>query len=256
MVQKKTLLREFVTREIKGRFAGTAGGILWTVMSPLATIVSYFFVFSLVLRINVTIEETGTDKFAAFFLTGFFPWLMFADSLSKSVSVLLSEASLITKVVFPVELLPMSVVISTFAVNGIGFGLVLIYLVFTGHFSWFWAYLPVFLAIELLFALGLSFFLSALNVFLRDTGEMLGIVMMLWFFSTPVIYPCSMVPAEVSFLIDYNPMALFVNTFRDAVLMHQVSLMSILVLFILSLISYSAGFWFFKKAKPAFGDVL
>jgi len=256
MVHKKNLLREFVTREIKGRFAGTAGGILWTVMSPLATILAYFFVFSLVLRINVTIEETGTDRFVLFFLTGFFPWLMFADTLGKASAVLLNEASLITKVVFPVELLPMSVVTATFIVNGIGFLLVLVYLGFSGFLSWSWAYLPVLLMILAFFSLGLAFFLSALTVFLRDTGELLGIIMMLWFFGTPVIYPVSMVPDEVSALIAVNPMALFVETFRDAILVHQVDFFSVLVLMVLSLVSYTIGFWFFKKAKPAFGDVL
>lgn len=256
MVHKRNLLGEFVTREIKGRFAGTAGGFLWTIISPLATIAAYFFVFSLVLRVSVTVEETGTDIFVLFFLTGFFPWIMFADSLSKSVSILLSEASLITKVVFPVELLPISVVIATFIVNGIGFLLVLIYLAFNGFLHWSWAYIPLLIIIQAFFTLGLSFFLSALNVFLRDTSEVLTIIMMLWFFGTPVIYPLSMVPDNLTWLFSINPMTLFVKTFRDAVLIHDVNLLSVLLLLVLSLFSYGIGFWFFRKAKPAFGDVL
>ena len=256
MVHKRDLLKEFVIREIKGRLAGTTGGILWTIISPLSIILSYYFVFSLVLRVPVTVKDTGTGNFLFFFLTGFFPWIMFADSLSKSVLVLLNNASLITKVVFPVELLPMSAVIATFIVNGIGFLLVLILLAFNGFVYWSWAYIPLLTIILAFFTLGLSFFLSALDVFIRDTSEVLIIVIMLWFFGTPVIYPYSLVPAQFLILITLNPMALFVKIFREAILIHNVDLMSVLVLSVLSLLSYGIGFWFFKKAKPAFGDVL
>jgi len=256
MVHKRELLKEFVIREIKGRLAGTFGGVLWTVMSPLATIVAYFFVFSLVLRVSVTVKETGTNSFSFFFLTGFFPWIMFADSLAKSASVLVNEASLITKVVFPVELLPISAVIATFIVNGIGFFLVLIILAFNGFVYWTWAYLPLLIVILAFFTFGLSFFLSALDVFLRDTSEVLNIIIMLWFFGTPVIYPYSMVPAKLLKFFYLNPMSLFVTQFRNAVLVHKIDFMSMLLLSALSLLSYAIGFWFFKKAKPAFGDVL
>ena len=256
MVHKRALLEEFVLREIKGRLVGTVGGILWTIMSPLATIIAYFFVFSVIMRVSVTVKDTGTNSFVLFFLTGFFPWIMFAESLSKSVSVLVNEAELITKVVFPVELLPISSVIATFIVNGIGFLLVLVILAFKGFVSWTWLYIPLFIIILICFTLGLCFFISALNVFIRDTSELLMIIIMLWFFGTPVIYPSSMVPARFIRFISLNPMSLFVKAFRDAILIHRVNIITVLLLAVISLLSYIAGFWFFRKTKPAFGDVL
>ena len=107
----RQLLRQFVVRDIKGRFAGSAAGILWAVMNPLATIVVYLFVFSLVLRVTVSMEEAGTTLFSLFFLSGLLPWLLFAEGLSRSVGCLLDNANLITKVVFPVELLPVGAVV-------------------------------------------------------------------------------------------------------------------------------------------------
>jgi len=88
----RELLKGFVFKEIKGRFAGSFGGLIWTVLTPLATIIAYFFVFSIILRVSVTPEETGTDKFAIFFLCGFFPWTMFAESLGKAVGILVGES--------------------------------------------------------------------------------------------------------------------------------------------------------------------
>ena len=79
----RRLLREFVIREVKGRFAGSMAGMFWTLVNPLAVIVVYLYVFSLVLRVQVTAEETGTNSFAIFFLAGLFPWLQFADGLSR-----------------------------------------------------------------------------------------------------------------------------------------------------------------------------
>ena len=84
----RQLLRQFVVRDIKGRFAGSAAGILWAVINPLATIVVYLFVFSLVLRVTVSMEEAGTTLFSLFFLSGLLPWLLFAEGLSRSVGCL------------------------------------------------------------------------------------------------------------------------------------------------------------------------
>lgn len=252
----RELLKGFVFKEIKGRFAGSFGGLIWTVLTPLATIIAYFFVFSIILRVSVTPEETGTDKFAIFFLCGFFPWTMFAESLGKAVGILVGESMIITKVVFPVELLPVSVVISTYLINGIGFGLVLVYLAFNGYLNAHWLYLPIFLIIGMMFTLGLSFFLSAICVFIRDIGELFSIVIMLWFFGTPIIYPVSMVPERLEFIFYLNPMVDYVNNFRNCILMDTIDIHSLIVMCVFALVSYCAGAWFFVRSKAAFGDVL
>ncbi|MBF0210056.1 MAG: ABC transporter permease [Desulfamplus sp.] len=252
----KSLLKGFVSREVKKRFVGTMGGFIWTFLSPLATIVAYSFVFSLVLRMAVSAQETGTDSFLIFFLTGYFPWLMFSDSVSKSVFVLLNDSSLITKVVFPTELLPISTVIATFIVNGTGYFIVLIYLLFKGFFHIYWIFIPLLMIMNAIFALGLSFFLSALNLFFRDTSEVLNIFMMLWFFSTPIIYPASMVPDGIKTILMLNPMSFFIENFRSIVLLHQIDALSLIFMSVFSVISFVFGSWFFLKSRPAFGDVL
>lgn len=250
------LLKEFVGREIKGRFAGTFAGTLWTVINPVATMLAYFFVFSVVIRMQVTAAEVGTDSFLLFFLSGFFPWLMFSESLMKAVGSLVSQSGLITKMVFPVELLPLSALLSSFILNGAGFLIFLIYLGVSGYFHASWLLLPVLVVIEALFALGLSWLLAALCVFIRDIAEILNIVIMLWFFGTPIIYPGSMVPEALRPLFSFNPMASFVQCFRDLLLFHQLDVLLTLKLFVLSLVTCLLGAWFFMRSKPAFGDVL
>ena len=252
----RQLLRQFVIRDIKGRFAGSAAGILWAVMNPLATIVVYLFVFSLVLRVSVSVEEVGTTRFSLFFLSGLLPWLLFAESLSRAVGCLLDNANLITKVVFPVELLPVGAVLSSFIVNGIGFVLFLVYLVIMGYLHPTWLFLPFVMTAEFVFTWGIASFLAAAAVFIRDIRELLGIVLMVLFFSIPIIYPPSMVPANWSWLLHINPMAIFVSAIRDVILRHRIDPGTMITVIALGFISYALGSWFFMRAKSAFGDVL
>ncbi len=250
------LLKEFVLRDIKGRFAGSFAGILWTIINPLANIIAYFFVFSLVLRINVTIEDVGTDKFILFFLSGFFPWIMFAESLTKSASSVVAQAGLVTKVIFPVELIPISSIVSAFIINGTGFIIFLIYLSFTGYANISWFAIPLLIFIELLFALGISMFLAAFCVFIRDTTEILSIMMMLWFYATPVLYPNSMIPKELIEILSFNPMSVFVECMRDILLRNQIDGILMLKLFVISITIFIPCSYFFMRSKSAFGDVL
>ena len=250
------LLREFVLRDVKGRFAGSMGGILWTLISPLATIVVYVFVFSIVLRVEVTAEETGTASFAVYFLSGLFPWFLFSEALSRSVGCLIENANLITKVVFAVELLPVCTVLSAFVVNGVGMLLFVGYLLFAGYFHVTWLLLLFLIPAQMFFTWGVASILAAATVFVRDIRELFGIILMVWFFATPIIYPLSMVPDWIEQFIVLNPMSVFVESYRDILLMHQFHWVRILEIGLFSFVSYVIGAWFFMRAKPAFGDVL
>ncbi|MBI9089873.1 MAG: ABC transporter permease [Desulfobacterium sp.] len=255
-VKKYNLLREFVLREIKGRFAGSFAGTLWTLVHPVANICIYIFLFSLVLRISVTVEDTGTDSFAIFFLAGFFPWLFLAETLGKAPGILIGNASLITRVVFPVELLPLASCGAVFITNGIGFVIFLIFLaVKTGvYLSWLWVVPLVFL--QFLFVMGVVCFVSAASVFVRDFAELVPLIVMVWFYGTPVIYPVSMVPESLHPLLGLNPMALFIELYRGVLLLHRIDPLAFVQVAIISFLSYAVGAWLFMRLKPAFGDVL
>jgi lipopolysaccharide transport system permease protein len=126
--------------------------------------------------------ETGTDSFAVYFLAGLLPWAAFSEALNNATDALLGQANLITKVAFPLEILPISGVIVPFCLNGLGFGMFLIYLVFKGYFHIAWLWLPLVVTIHMLFTLGLVSLISSLSVFLRDIKQFMGTVLSLWFF--------------------------------------------------------------------------
>jgi lipopolysaccharide transport system permease protein len=250
------LLKSFVVKEISGRFEGTFVGVLWAVLQPLATLVAYFFVFSVVLRMRVTFEEHGTDSFAVFFLSGMLPWLFFSDALTRSVGCLVDNGNLITKVVFPVEVLPSSKVLTALLLNGVGIALFLMYMAIKGYFGMAWLLILVVLAVHVLFTLGLACFLSAACVFIRDIRELLGVILMIWFFATPIIYPASMIPASFKSFMAFNPMVIFARLYRELMLRNLVVWEDLLKATVLGLLVCAFGMWFFMRAKPAFGDVL
>lgn len=252
----RQLLKSFVVKEISGRFEGTFAGALWAVLQPLAMLVAYFFVFSVVLRMQVTFEEHGTDNFAIFFLSGMLPWLFFSDALNRSVGCVLENANLITKVVFPVELLPSSKVLTSLLLNGVGIALFLVYLAIKGYSGMAWLLILVLLAFHVLFTFGIACFLSGACVFIRDIRELLGVILMIWFFATPIIYPASMIPDSLKPFMALNPMAIFTRLYRELMLRHLVVWGDLSQAVVLAVVVSVLGMWFFMRAKPAFGDVL
>ena len=125
--QNWILVRSFVSREIKGRYAGTVGGLAWTMAGPLAIMAIYMVIFSQVFRVQVTAHETGTDSFIVYFLTGFFPWIVFSEGVTRSATSLLDNAILIAKAVFPPQVLPFSSIIGSWIVPGLGLVCMLVF---------------------------------------------------------------------------------------------------------------------------------
>ncbi|MCF8127562.1 MAG: ABC transporter permease [Deltaproteobacteria bacterium] len=242
--------------EIKGRFAGSMGGFVWSLLIPLANLLIYIFVFSVVLRVRLKPMETGTDSFAVYFLTGLLPWSAFSEALSSATDAFLSRANLITKVSFPLEILPMSGVIVPFLLNGLGFVMFLVYLIFKGYFHVAWMWLPLVVAIHMVFTLSMVSLVASLSVFLRDIKQFIGTALSLWFFLTPIIYPLTMVPEKLRWVIKLNPMYPFIELYHQTLLHHYISFTMLTYAAILTLLCFVGSAIFFERSKYAFADVL
>jgi len=252
----RTLFWGFVSNEIRGRFAGSIGGFVWSLVTPLANLLIYIFVFSVVLKIRLKPMETGTDSFAVFFLAGMLPWLAFSEALGSSTDLFVGRANLITKVAFPLEVLPLTGVIVPFFLNGLGFVMYLGYLGFNGyaHFAWLW--LPVIIAVHMVFTLGLVILVSSLSVFLRDIKQFIGVALSLWFFLTPIIYPLSMVPEKFRWMIKLNPMYPFIELYHQILLRHCISWEPLVYAICAAAFFLGCAIIFFERSRRAFADVL
>jgi lipopolysaccharide transport system permease protein len=250
------LSRNFIRQEIGGRFAGSMGGIFWSLLTPLANIFIYIFVFSTIMQIRLDIKDTGTEQFAVYLLAGLFPWMAFSEALARSTTLLLEKSNLITKVSFPVETLPYVGTAVPFILNGLGFGLFLLYLLAGGNGAWAWLWLPLAVLFHALFTLGLVALFAALSVFLRDLQQIMALAVQVWFYMTPILYPISMVPQPYQAWMAWNPAYPFIELYRQILLHHHLPLDLLLATSLIGGVTMLAGGWFFMRIKHAFGDVL
>jgi lipopolysaccharide transport system permease protein len=246
----------FVQQDLRSRYVGSWGGFLWSVGNPLCKLLIFIFVFSIIFQIRLKPIETGTDSFVVYLLAGLLPWLAFADAINLAPEIVIGKARLITKVAFPVEILPTVSVTVSYLLSGIGITLLLVFLAIKNYASWFWLWIPILFSMQIVFSLGLVAFLSALCVFLRDIKHFLTLIMQLWFYVTPILYPPTRVPEAYRFILSINPMYPFIELYHKILLKHQIDWGLLFYSCVIALTTFWLGTYFFRRSKNAFADVL
>ena len=250
------LLKNFTKQDFFAQFSGSIGGFLWLFITPVATILIYAFVFGYVFQLR-SLPEFGETEFVLFMMLGYLPWFALAEAIGKSTSLLLEKAGLITKVMFPVQILPIVCCLIPYLTHFIGFSMLLVYLAWLGYFTILWLLIPLIYFLQFMFTLGLVSIISALSVFLRDLQKLVSLGITIWFFLTPIIYPVSLIESDsLKTLFLFNPMHSFVMLYRDIILLGQFQILNISLIVPVSILSYVTGGWLFIKIKHAFGDVL
>lgn len=249
------LFHNFVRQDFTGQFAGSLGGKLWLFITPVVNILIYSFVFSVVFRAAIP-EEYGNTPFVVFLMMGYLPWYAFGDAMGRASGLLLEKAPLITKVMFPVQIIPAVGTLVPYMVHGIALLLFLAYLAIKGYFSLMWLWLPVVFFFQFLFTMGLVAMLSALCVFLRDLQQIVSLTLTAWFFLTPIVYPTSLIPLAYQPMLMFNPMHSFVQMYRELVLLGHFPMTNFQIIVPVSLLTYCLGGWLFMRIRHAFGDVL
>lgn len=248
------LLREMLKRDFQARYAGSALGLVWSLLQPLWTLLLFTFVFSVVLRFRLVGQ--ATENFAVFLFSGLLPWMAVNEGISRSATAITDNAALVKKMRFPAELLVMSIVLGALVHAGIAALIFLALLVSTGQFdpsglAWLGLALPLQLALTL----GLGLLLAALQVFFRDTAQIMAMLFAGWFYFTPIIYPLSQVPDIFRSFIALNPLTALVDLYRAALLGGELaSLASTWPLMVAALLSLVLGYAFFRRLEPTFAD--
>jgi lipopolysaccharide transport system permease protein len=250
------LVKGFTRQDFTAQFTASVGGFFWLLLTPICNITIYAFVFSYIFKVRA-VEDFGETSFVLFLMVGYLPWFAFAESIGKSTSLLLDKAGLITKVKFPVQVLPLSGTLVPYLTHAIGLILLLIYLAINGYANILWAALPLIFFLQFVFTIGLVAVLCSLSVFLRDLQQLVALVISVWFFLTPIIYPLNMIQSDSlrDFFL-WNPMHNFINLYREIILLGEISFINLQISIVFATTSYLVGGWLFMKIRPAFGDVL
>ncbi len=254
---QRSLIRSFVIRDLKARYIGSFMGFFWSVIHPIVLLVSYTFVFSVIFGMR-PLPDSGTSKFWVFLFCSILPWLFFQDTLQRSSTVVIDNANLVTRTLFPAEILPLTTLLAGLVNHIIGFVILLAVILFTaGKISVFMLLVPLYLACMMLFTLGISWLVAGLNVFVRDVSQVLSVILTFWFWFTPIFYSPDRFPQGLAFLLTLNPMAHIVTGYRDCLLRMRMPDLGVLALLAaVSFLVFVAGGLFFRHTKREFADVL
>jgi lipopolysaccharide transport system permease protein len=257
IIRNRGLIRTMVRRDVLGRYRGSFGGAFWTVLNPLILMLTYFFVFGVVLRARFP-NDPSRAGFALYFLAGMLPWLAVSEAAGRAPTVMLEHRNFVKKLVFPVETLPVNLVTAGLVSEVFGVALFLLgsYLA-RGYVPASVVWVPLLVVPQILLTAGLCWFLAALGVFVRDLAQINGFLLTLWFFLTPICYPEASLPGPALRILSKNPMFVLVRGYRDALLEGRApSFHSFWKLCVISAVIFILGHAWFYKLKKSFADLM
>ena len=249
----RSMIRSLVHKDLRGRYQASVLGFLWTFIVPLCQLAVYSLMFSIIMR------GAGVEKFYLYVFVGLIPWNFFSACLTGGASSVVAQQSLVNKIYFPREVVPVAYVTSSF-VNMLYCEIVVfaVSLISGVQFSLLGLLcLPVVMAIEYILALGFTMIISAVDVYFRDLEHILGIISMAWMFMTPIMYDLSIVPERLLPIFRLNPMTGIVTAYRDILYAGSVpSMGNLAISFGMGLFFLILGFLVFGKLKRRFSEVM
>lgn len=255
----RSLVRALTVREVIGRYKGSLLGIAWSLFNPLLMLAIYTFFFAFVFksRWSGVAEESKVD-FAIILFVGLIVHGLFAECVNRAPGIVLANANYVKKVVFPLEVLPWVTFGSALFHAGVSIVvLVLAKLAFTGHISWTALLFPIVLAPLMLVTMGVTWFLAALGVYLRDLVQITGVVTTVLLFMSPVFYPMSAIPPRWQPWFRLNPLTVIIEEGRNTLVFGKVPDFETLAAdLVVGVVVAWLGFAWFQKWRRGFSDVL
>ncbi len=257
----QTLIFQLVKREIISRYRGSFLGILWTIINPILMLVVYTFVFGFVFKVRLDPSvsfENDHFSFALLLFSGLIVYNIFSETLSRAPGLVLANTNYVKKIIFPLEILPWVNLGATLFHALISVSVLLIAFLSINHFiHWTIIFIPVILAPFLLLTLGISWFLAATGVFVRDIGQFIGLLLTMLLFLSPVFYPAAALPESLRDYLFLNPLSFIIEQLRAVILHGLLPDWSGLGIYaLIAWIFAQLGFIWFEKTRKGFADVL
>lgn len=259
--RRRWLLKYFIQRQVTRSYKRSYLGISWILLSPLVWVFFLALIFSEQFGIKGRITPVPGQEnlnFGLYLYCGLLPFLAFSEAMNKGMNAVRSSAGLVQKVIFPMEILPFTNTIASMIDKFFGVGALLIVVVLFGRdLHWTALALPLIVVLQVMFILGLSYFMAVLGTYLPDLSEVMRPVIRGTFFLTPILWSPERLPERIRWVVDYNPLAYLVNAYRDVVLFGNLpGALSTLYFTLFSVALFVAGFALFNRLKGGFADRL
>lgn len=253
----RELLASFVLNDLRFRYVGSSIGFFWTVLNPIMELVTYTFVFNVLIGIRYH-PSGGTTQYALFMFCGMIAWFTVQDGLTRSTTCITDYAHLIKKINFPTTILPAHIVFSALLNQGIRtLILALATILFGEGISIHFLLVFPFMLVQGILVLGLGLFLATAGVYFRDTVHIVNASLLVWMFVTPIFYPPSVYPPQFNFLLQLNPLAHIVGVYQELMLNHRLPHPnSMLVSLIFAGLAFVIGYSVFSRHRSNFPDLV
>lgn len=251
------LIWPLARRMTLARYRGSALGLLWALLTPAVMIAVFTFIFAGVFGARFT-ENGSTWEYALYLFCGLLPWAAFSETLLQSAGIVVAHANLVKRVVFPLETLPVAQALAALVTQLFGTVALLVATVVVRqelHATALWLF--VLLVPQLLLTLGGAWLVASLGVFVRDTSQVLGLLLMVWMYLTPILYPEHVVPARFRGALELNPFTPLVRSYRRALLEgSQPDWAGLAYATALAAALFLLGYWWFARTRKNFADVI
>lgn len=259
LIKNRQLIYQMSKREVIGRYKGSIMGLTWSLFNPVLMLTIYTFVFSVVFKAKWgSIGGESNTQFALILFVGMIVFGLFSEAINRAPSLILGNVNYVKKVVFPLEILPIiSLGASLFHALISMFVLIVASTFFNGQLHWTIIFLPLIITPLLMFALGLSWILASLGVYLRDVGQIIGTLTSILMFLSPVFYPIEALPVKFQSWMIFNPLSFVIEESRNVVILGVMPDWRGLFSYALfALVFMQIGYFWFQKTRKGFSDVL
>lgn len=249
----RELLVALTLREIKIRYKQTLLGVAWAILQPASLTVLFTVVFGIFLRV-----DSGGVPYPVFAFSALVPWMFFSNSISFGSLSVVNNGNLVTKVYFPREILPLSSVGAVFFDFLMAFLIFAILMLFYGvTVSLSLLYILILIPAIIFLTAGVSFMFSTINVLYRDIRFVVPLILQIWLFLTPVMYSTSQIPQKYQIYLKLNPLVSLIENFRAVTIYNKSpNIAEMIFYFLLSILIFLLGYWFFKSREKIFADVM
>lgn len=259
---KIELLKALVQRDLEGKYRGSFLGNLWTIINQLAQLLIFTYVFSIILKVRLPtkgLHDNDNLAFGLWLFAGLLSWSAFSSGFLQAATSVVNQPNLVKKVVFPLGLLPLVPILTAFVESTFGLLTLLSFmLLLTGKIQSTIIFLPLVWIPQLLITAGLGYLAAGLTVFIRDIPQTLGVILNLWFYVTPIVYPLEVIPeAWRGWVFWLNPLATISIFYREVILTGEITHWRELgFTTVVGVVIFYLGLWVYRRARPAFADVL
>jgi len=238
-------------KDLKVRYKNSLLGYFWSIANPMAFAIVFFIAFKIIMRIDM-------ENYALFLIVGLFPWQWISNSLGLAPSVFLSNASIIKKVNFPRNVLPLTIVLQDMLHYIFSIPVIVLFILLENkscHLSWLYG-IPILLMVQLLFVYGIALIVSSINLFFRDMERLVTIALVFSFYFTPIIYPVAMIPVKYQYLIYFNPFAPLIMSWRSLFMEGYLDWFYSLISLGYGSLALVIGLLVYKKLSGKFAEVV